>query len=420
MATKPTSDAAPMTGPLTLIGETSGFEMIEAAKGDDNAEALPRFSMVAYTGDAMRVDGWRHPVVVDLEGLSIPAQRRPIRFAHSAFQGVGHTERIAVEGGRLVAEGVISRDTPAAKEIVASGRRGFPWQASIGASVQGSELVRAGARVTVNGRVFEGPVYVARKASLGEISFVDLGADGNTSASIAAQHADGRPQKENDMDGEGTSAETGVQGAAGTAGTIETELAASRKRAADELRRQDTIRRVCGEKHGSIAAQAIEEGWTAEKTELEVLRASRPRTPGIVTGSGGPASADVLEAAVCQAAGLDGIESAFDEKTLDAAHARFRGRLGLQSLIMLAAREGGYDGHDFKAEPREALPRSARSACRGSSPTSPTSSCLTGSTPSSRAGGRSPRCGAFRTSSGSRATGSPAGSSTRRSARTAS
>ena len=41
--------------------------------------------------------------------------------------------------------------------------------------------------------------------------------------------------------------------------------------------------------------------------------------------------------------------------TLDAAHARFRGRLGLQSLIMLAAREGGYDGHDFKAEPREAL-----------------------------------------------------------------
>ena len=34
----------------------------------------------------------------------------------------------------------------------------------------------------VNGREFSGPVNVVRKATLGEISFVDLVADGNTSA----------------------------------------------------------------------------------------------------------------------------------------------------------------------------------------------------------------------------------------------
>ena len=38
--------------------------------------------------------------------------------------------------------------------------------------------LKAGKPVTVNGRTFEGPMYVARRTLLGEISFVDLGADG--------------------------------------------------------------------------------------------------------------------------------------------------------------------------------------------------------------------------------------------------
>ena len=97
--------------PASLSLLTAAIDLnVEAAKaspsGSDGAkgESLPRFSMVDYTGDAMRVDGWRHPVVVDLEGLAIPSQRRPIRFGHSMHAGVGHTERIAVESGRLIAE----------------------------------------------------------------------------------------------------------------------------------------------------------------------------------------------------------------------------------------------------------------------------------------------------------------------------
>ena len=41
--------------------------------------------------------------------------------------------------------------------------------------------------MTINGRAFDGPLYVARRITLGEISFVDLGADTNTTARIAAQ-----------------------------------------------------------------------------------------------------------------------------------------------------------------------------------------------------------------------------------------
>jgi hypothetical protein len=116
---------------------------LEAAAPESEGEVIPRFTMIAYTGEPMRIEGWRYPVVVDLQGMSIPSQRRPVRFGHSMYAGVGHTERIAVEAGRLIAEGIVSRDTQAAREVVSSGKRGFPWQASIGAQVAEADFIRA-------------------------------------------------------------------------------------------------------------------------------------------------------------------------------------------------------------------------------------------------------------------------------------
>ncbi|MFN3165576.1 MAG: hypothetical protein ACE37H_00765 [Phycisphaeraceae bacterium] len=347
---------------LSLICEETSIS-VEAAKPSDNGEAvLPTFRMVAYTGDAMRINGWRHPVVVDLQGLHIPSQRRPIRFAHSAFQGIGHSERIAAEGNQLIAEGVISRDTPAAKEVVTSGKRGFPWQASIGASVQNAELIRAGKFVNVNGRQFEGPVYVARKTTLGEISFVDLGADGATSATIAAQHKEHHTMSESQ---DTTTTTDRAKSSDAKPDNISVQasdesediLNASRKQAADELRRQSAIRNTCGEKHAEIAAQAIEQGWSVEKAELEVLRASRPKAtaPGSGQRNDSVNLPHVLAAAVCLAGGIQKPEEQFDEQTLDAADQRFRGQIGLQQLLLEAAWANGYDGRNFRADMRGVL-----------------------------------------------------------------
>ena len=94
----------------------------------------------------MRIAGWRYPVVVDLAGMAIPSQNRPIRFGHDAASGVGHTDEIRMEDGQLLAAGVVSRETAAAKEVVASARNGFPWQASIGASVDEFEFVKETSR----------------------------------------------------------------------------------------------------------------------------------------------------------------------------------------------------------------------------------------------------------------------------------
>jgi hypothetical protein len=132
------------------ISATAVFDIDASADGSTPA-ALPKFRMVAYTGGPMRVSGWRYPVIIDLAGMSIPSQSRPIRFGHDPLSGVGHTDAIRVESGQLIATGVVSRDTPAAREVVVSSKNGFPWQASVGAGVDEFEFVKEGQKVTVNG-----------------------------------------------------------------------------------------------------------------------------------------------------------------------------------------------------------------------------------------------------------------------------
>jgi hypothetical protein len=70
---------------------------------------------------------------------------------------------------------------------VGPARQGFPWQLSIGANPTRTRFVPSGETVRVNGRSIEGPVTVAEETELGEISFVAVGADPETSVDVIAQ-----------------------------------------------------------------------------------------------------------------------------------------------------------------------------------------------------------------------------------------
>jgi len=339
----------------------------DGAGGGDGRAPLPRFSMVAYTGGTMRIAGWRHPVVVDLAGLAIPSQSRPIRFGHDANSGVGHTDSIAVRGGQLIASGVISRDTEAAREVVVSAKNRFPWQASIGASVEQSEYVKENQTVLVNGKEFSGPVNVVRKSTLGEISFVDLGADGNTSASVAAsaveddstsletsQTQEQTPMTITAVADNTTTADTSPQtntpattASAGVAppSTLSTSATTSspaavvasddpitqmRHRLAAETRRIDAIRELCRGRYPKIEARAIEEGWDSSRTELEIFR-DRPVPPFVSSPRKAP-TPQVFEAAALMSSGMSmsRIETFYDDPVLTAAE-HMRG-VGIQEF----------------------------------------------------------------------------------------
>jgi len=311
---------------------------VQAASEGAGGKSLPRFSMVAYTGGPLLLDGWSYPVVVDLAGLAIPSQKRPIRAGHDSQQGVGHTTEIAIVEGRLLASGVISRGTDAAKEVVYSATNDFPWKASIGAAVKEREFLQEGQQSNVNGRAVSGPAYIVRKSILGEISFVDLGADDQTSVTVTAQQLEREIQSMSTETKDTTTEPTtnnATAKAAGPTPNLTTDTVADiRAAAAAETQRIAAVRKACSGQP-DIEAKAIAEGWTADRAELEVLRASRPASPAAHVMASGT-NAQVLECAIRMNSSEQAsqIEAAYDDKTLDLA-SRYR-RMGIRGAIEAA------------------------------------------------------------------------------------
>ena len=183
---------------MTFASEKEIEFNLTLSDADVQAEdgAPPTFAMVAYTGDAIAQPRFDVPVVVDLSGMSITKKSRPILKDHDTSQIVGHTTDIENDKRTLTASGVISGASEAAAEVVATAKKGFQWQASIGARVTSFEHVKEGTTVELNGRSFEGPIIVAKKSRLSEISFVALGADDATSASVSAESDKGHSSVE--------------------------------------------------------------------------------------------------------------------------------------------------------------------------------------------------------------------------------
>src|SRR5262245_25611716 len=91
----------------------------------------------------------------------------------------------------------------------------------------------------------------------------------------------------------------------------------------------------------ALGRQAVEAGWTTERFELEILRAGRPGAPALAIREDAETSDSVIEAAVCMAGGLAGLEAHYTPATLDAARRRWSHGLGLEELLLTYARKGG-------------------------------------------------------------------------------
>lgn len=323
---------------------------------------VPKFTMTAYTGQPMMVGYYDDPVVINLEGIGLDRQQIPIFYAHDSYKGVGHTEAIRVEDGALIAEGKISRSNTFAQDVIESGLKGFPWQASVGGYITARRDLPEGETAQINGRTIEGPALIAERFELKEISFVELGADDNTSATVsAAKHF----RKEKEMEKKETLNAGAVDKVLGSApeqtpdvSQIVAEavkagvdgLKAELQKEADERRRVDEINaRAAGIGNPELQAQAIKEGWSADKFELEALRASRAAVPFVPTG-GNTYTDETLEAAALMTSGLSDarIVKAFARGDEVAASAeRLRG-IGLREMIEIAAHQRGTNLGTFR------------------------------------------------------------------------
>ncbi len=346
-------DAESVPSSLRIVcDDASSINLQAADAAEEGKPALRKFSMVAYTGGAMRLGGWPYPVVVDLAGMRVTRKSRPILKDHDRASIVGHTDDIMVGDSRLEVAGVISGVGNTAQEVIATSENGFPWQASLGANADKVVFIPEGKTATANSRGFKGPVYIARKSTLGEVSFVALGADDDTEARIAAGQSEGDEDLDGDEPDDDT-AETDESELDPVNASL--ELSAKPKRtttngvvqkmrieAAAESKRIAGIRKVCAGKHAEIEARAIEEGWSVTKTELAVLRIERPKAPD-QQASQPMYRREVLEAACCLSVGLDETKliKAYGERTLNSADPLRH--IGLRELVAECARLEGFD-----------------------------------------------------------------------------
>lgn len=236
-----------------------------------NGEPL-KVRIIAYTGSPLRVNGWDWPVVVDVRGVEL-AEPVPLRYGHQADRqsAVGHFADLQLDpdSGRIEGQAVISRTTPAAQDVQTSLLRGYPWQASIGLIPLEVEDVATG-EVVANGRTYSSPVSVVRRGVLDEVSVVERGADGGTAVRVAAERS---PSSMNDTHNPNP-VSTDVKSVSAVLAAETAE--AQRQQKIIELAKAALQHGADPDKLRELGDKALVEGWSAEKTELEFLRLTRP------------------------------------------------------------------------------------------------------------------------------------------------
>ena len=315
-AERPGPGQGSSVGPLI---QAVGTCRILAAQVEEGKPAkLPRVEIEAYNGGVMNVGYWG-PVAIDLAGLQAEQETAILIGHENKVRSVfGQTESVANDGKRLVASGDVMGENEDAKEAVNLGKKGFKLKASVGLDPLQLSDVEAGTEVELNGQTLQGPFTLISQSKLTEISIVPLGADGSTSARIAAKQGAVAPNTKGvhkmklDANGKPVEGED-----------VQPTAEQIRAGAVAEQLRIDKVREVAKD-HPEIMATAIDKGHSPEQVERDVLKAElaaekarnqRPTPPAILGGGHVDATPEILAAAVSMRAGLRNPEKAFGAET---------------------------------------------------------------------------------------------------------
>lgn len=320
--------------------ELSGVATIQMQTDSEGAPARPAVAINAYNGGPVRVGGYRHPVVVDLESLQTP-QTIPLFRSHDAERIVGHGSPAVTAPNRLDITGTISASTADAEQIIDLAKGGFPWQASVGVDVTAKpQFLAEGEAATVNGQKVLGPAYVVRGGELYEVSFVTLGADRSTSAAVAATKEIEQVSENNEQP---------IEAGADVQAVFErAKLEQGRQKAIAAIAQQAMDSGYDVNLVESATRRAIEANQSPTEFELALMRATRGST--VVRQSGKPKmSKEVIEAALCLGMGSSfDTEKYFKPQVLEAASEQWSRGLTITEFLRICARQNGWTGESNK------------------------------------------------------------------------
>lgn len=334
---------------------TGTVEFKAPAEGETSVET---FDLVCYSGSVVRVGNFWHPVVVDITGAKFDKKVTPVIMDHDTTKRVGHTAAQDI-GEQITAKAIRSSKSKDSEEFWADLKAGYPFQCSIGATILKAEFLDDKKTATVNGKQVTGPLVIARKSTIRELSVTVLGADSRTSvkgshdpnnfldlelptmnfeawvaslgltlstlspeltATLRENYKKIFPEQGTPPNNPNPNPIPQVQ-AGGTTGTI--DFTAQRQAQADEALRLSEIGalalrfqglgnteiEVDGQKFagvGQLQAHAIKAGWSREKMELACLRNDRPQSSGpSIHSKTQDIKADALECAILRSIAPD-------------------------------------------------------------------------------------------------------------------
>jgi hypothetical protein len=185
---------------VARISEGQTIELRAASPGDGTQTDKREFTMQAYTGAPVQtIFG---AMIVDLEGMKVGRQKKPIDRDHDPLRIVGYSESIKKSDGGLLIDGRVIEKMEAGREVALAADEGFPWQASMKFNIDKVEELDEGESRTVNGRKFSDGMVVTKSRLLGAC-FCPYGADADTSSIVLGENVDGlvevESSKETDM-----------------------------------------------------------------------------------------------------------------------------------------------------------------------------------------------------------------------------
>ena len=362
------------------------------------------FSGIAYSGGTIRQVWADCPLVIDLQGLRILPQV-PLLYNHQndpEFR-LGATQ-VVNDGTKLAITGHINAQTQYAKCVLDG--KDIDWQLSVG--VTGLELRKLEAKQTetVNGQEFTGPLYIVERGELCEISVVAVGADDETHLRIAAGYAINQNNKGDsgmnqelmqfiraryslaeDADAAAikahletinrteaqeaedfkaavpapavtAAAPADIQQTVSAAATLAVQQMANAERA-----RVKAINELFGEEFPEVRAAAVSEGLSLSEAKdrlIGAIRAARPTAQGAnlnIRANQGLEQDQVILASALLTTGLSGesVIKATSEQAVDQAQKQFRSGIGLQQMLLLAARANGFTGLSVRGYERETI-----------------------------------------------------------------
>lgn len=310
------------TGVVSLVAEKDA----EGKPVDGNK----KMKITAYNGGTMKV-GWGYPVGIELSGLKWREDNAvPILCQHKTYSIdaiCGQATKVSHDGKTLVIDADFMPVSQDAKKVHELAKAGFKFQASVGVSASDVIFIEANQSYKLNGAEVKGECYIVRAGVLNEVSIVPLGADGSTQTAISAAANQGK-------EGEMPEGNKKPVVAAQPTDTATVEAAAQNA----ERERVASVIAAC-KGHEDIMAQAVKEGWSAEKAELACLKAekeeaekakkqaqieaSRPGAPAIINLKASAShDAKTVVAAACMGAAMQDkdLEAQCKGVDLDAAH----------------------------------------------------------------------------------------------------